>query len=247
MSTQPSPANSSPRPAAARRPGHVHQVVFVGYPKLLFVWPVILAGVAFWFLGGMGVSNEMLGWLYIAVVGVCFLALGVDIERNYAFFWLVLLAAGYFLGLWLRDVQGFTIFGDIYRALDNLNVSYDRSTGIAISLFLAVPYAIMLLWARLNDKWRISHNEFEHYSFGKMDDSLGRGAKRIRTSYPDVLELLLGMAGTLTVFDATGTRELRKIPHVMMLPLVRKKLDIILESTATTAENMGEEEDQPIG
>ena len=45
-----------------------------------------------------------------------------------------------------------------------------------------------------------------------MDDSLGRGAKTIRSSFPDVLELVLGIAGTLIVYNATGTKELRRIP-----------------------------------
>lgn len=234
---------------------HVHEVVFVGYPKLLYMWPVMLAGVVFWFLGGVGwaaaspasaphnvFTAELLGWLYVLILGTCILAIGIDVERNYAFFWLVLVAATYFLGLWLRDVQNITVFGDLYRLLDKLDVRYDRNLGIAISAFLSVPYIIMMIWSRLNDKWRITHNEFEHFSFGKMDDSLGRGAKRIRTSYPDVLEMLLGMAGTLTVYDATGTRELRKIPNVMGLPFIRKKLDVILETTATLPHQAEEEE-----
>ena len=76
-----------------------------------------------------------------------------------------------------------------------------------------------------------------------MDDSLGRGAKTIRTSFPDVFELLLGLAGTLVIYNATGTKELRRIPHVMFLPFVRKRLNKILEKTAITAAQMEEEED----
>jgi hypothetical protein len=220
---------------------HMHQVVFIGYPKLLFMWPVILAGPVFYFLAPH-MNPESLGWLYIIILGTCVLAIGIDVNRNFAVFWLVAIAATYFLGLWLRDAKQITVFGDIYRMLDNLNVQYDRGLGLALTIFLSVPYAIMLVWARLNDKWRITHNEFEHHSFGRMDDSLGRGAKRIRTSYPDLLELVLGLAGTLTVYDATGQRELRKIHNVMFLPLVRKKLDTILETTAVTQGAMEEEE-----
>jgi len=114
---------------------------------------------------------------------------------------------------------------------------------LAVSIILLVPYLLMLLWGRINDRWRITHNEFEHYSFGRMDDSLGRGAKTIRTYYPDVFELLLGLAGTLIVYNATGTRELRRIPHVMLLPLVRKRLNRILETVSITTAQMEEEED----
>ena len=97
---------------------------------------------------------------------------------------------------------------------------------------------------RLNDSWRITHNEFEHRSFGRADDSLGRGAKNIRTSYTDILEFLLGLAGTLVVYDATGTRELRRIPHVALLPLVRRRLNRILEATAIVGLPTDEQEEE---
>jgi len=268
----------------------VHEVVFVTYPKLLFIWPLILAGLVFYPFGtphrpisasvaaleagqvsppadapatdelatessasGGGPAEpadrffsdrlEGLGWAYVWIAVVVLLTLGIDIGRNQAAFWLVLVAAIWVLGLWLQDAKGFTVFGDVYRWLADLNVQYNRNLALALSIIMLVPYLIMIGWAYINDRWRITHNEFEHYSFGKMDDSLGRGAKTIRTSFPDVLELLLGLAGTLIVYNATGTRELRRIPHVMFLPFIRKRLNKILEKTAITAAQMEEEEE----
>lgn len=186
---------------------------------------------------------EVLGWIYIWVAVLVLLTLGVDVDRNMAIFWIVLFGLVWVLGLWLRDVKGFTFFGDIYAWFADRDVQYDRQLGLVLSLLLLVPYVLMLGWARINDRWRITHNEFEHYAFGKMDDSLGRGAKTIRTVFPDVFELLLGAAGTLIVFNATGTQELRRIPHVMFLPMVRKRLNKILETTAITTAQMEEEED----
>ncbi len=232
--------------SSKKKAEEIHEVVFIAYPKLLFVWPLIAAGVLFWFIAGMGADHEVLGWLYLGILSVVTLTLGVDINRNQAVFWVFVVGAMFFLGLWLRDVQNFTLFGDIYKAFANLDVQYDRAFGLTFSMILLVPYCLMLLWARLNDKWRITHNEFEHYSLGKMDDSLGRGAKTIRTSYPDVLELLLGLAGTLVVYNATGTTELRRIPHVMFLPLVRKRLDKVLERMAITTGALAEEEEEDV-
>jgi hypothetical protein len=268
-----------------------HEVVFVAYPKLLFVWPLILAGLGFYPFGAphhpisasvaayevaqvsqsadapaedaaasrpaetessptepadpfLSGRLEGLGWAYIWIAVLVLLTLSVDIGRNQAAFWLVLVAAIWVLGLWLQDTKGFTVFGDIYRWFAGLDVQYNRSLALALSIVMLVPYLIMIAWAYINDRWRITHNEFEHYSLGKMDDSLGRGAKTIRTSFPDVLELLLGLAGTLIVYNATGTKELRRIPHVMFLPLVRKRLNKILEKTAITAAQMEEEEEE---
>jgi hypothetical protein len=199
-------------------------------------------------------EHEVLGWIYLIVLFLVLLTVGVDVERNYAAFWAVALAAVWLLGLWLRDVQGITIFGDIYRFFAKLNVSYDRGLGLALSLILAVPYFSMLLWAQLNNRWRITHNEFEHYSWGRVDDSLARGAKRVRTTYPDVLELLLCGAGTLIVYSATGRSELRRIHNVPLLFLKKRRIDRILEQMlvttpqqSTTAAAEAEEEDQSSG
>lgn len=266
---------------------NVHEVVFVTYPKLLFVWPVILFGyVFFWFAPPLqptadelvkleqraatgAVVEEMLpattqpdeaaapkpldpyvsgwleglGWAYILTALLVFLTLGVDIGRNYAAFWVLLVVLIIVGGMWLSDTRGITILGDIYRGFDALDVQYNRSFALAMSIALTIPYAVMLFWARLNDRWRITHNEFEHYSFGRSDDSLGRGAKSIRTEFPDVFELLLGLAGTLIVYNATGSRELRRIPHVMFLPFVRSRLNKILERTAITTGIYDDEED----
>ena len=278
----PLPSVTAPAPAKNETPPpghHVHEVAFVSYPKLLFFWPLLLAGFVFWPLGKPAQPQpaapapaaalhaapaaatpstapaaassaapgshrlHVLGWLYLWVAVLVFLTLGVDVDRNQAAFWFILVAAIYILGMWLHDVKHFTLFGDVYRWFVGLNVQYDRSFGLALSILLLVPYLIMIGWGRFNDRWRITHNEFEHFAFGRLDDSLGRGAKTIRSSYPDMFELLIGLAGTLVVYNATGTQELRRIPHVMLLPFVRKRLNRILETTSVTASQTEDEED----
>lgn len=240
------------------KPQREHSVVFHEYPKLIFAYPLILMGLLFYFITSAESSPlklEILGWIYLWTVLLVVLTLGVDLERNQAIFWVVLFALFYVLGRWLEDVKGFTFFGEIYTFFDNRNVRYDRGLGLAISLILAVPYVGMLLWARVQDKWRITHNEFEHYSFGRADDSLARGAKRVRSTYPDLLELMLLGAGTLIVYSATGRTELRRIHHVPLLPLLRQRINRILETTSVTsisdhqAEIIEEEgeEDEPEG
>ncbi len=278
----PPPSNVPTEPPKAKapvEPAALHEVTFVAYPKLLFTWPLILAGFLFWFIGepvtpsaatapptaGAAqvqaqqtgespspvtsrpvVSKRLgwLGWIYLWIAIIVLLTLGVDVDRNTAAFWILLVVAIWVLGLWLRDVKGFTLFGDIYRWFAGLGVQYDRALGLALSIILLVPYIIMMGWGRLNDRWRITHNEFEHFSFGKLDDSLGRGAKTVRTFYPDVFELLLGLAGTLVVYNASGTRELRRIPNVLFLPFIRKRLDLILARTAITTATTEEEEEE---
>lgn len=240
MSTQPNPGAGGvvakdEAPLSGIVKEHVHSVSFVAYPKLLFIWPLILVGFVFWFIPDPAGSSEALGWAYITVALIVVLTLGVDIDRNQAIFWFVLIGLFWFIGLWLRDAQNIPVLSWIVNAARSFGVKYDRGLGLGLSVVLVIPYTLMLLFAWINDRWRITHNEFEHYSFGRRDDSLGRGAKTIRSEYPDVLEMLLGAAGTLIVYNASGQQELRRIPHVLFLPWVRKRLNRVLETMAVSA------------
>ncbi len=219
-----------------------HEVKFYTYPKFLFCWPLIVMGLV---LGALdywaGADAETLAWIWGITLLIVLLTVGFDLNRNYTIFWLVLIGGIWILIIWLRDVKGVKIFSDIYNFFADVDPAYSRSLGLIVSIALTVLYFVMWVWTRLNSKWRITHNEFEHYQFGRMDDSLARGAKRIRASYPDFFELLLCLAGDLIIFDSTGRREIRRIPHVPLLPLVKKRINLILETTAVTP---GEVEDE---
>jgi len=227
----------------------VHEVVFHTYPKLLFIWPIIVAGFLFWPIAGWDwVNLESLGWVYLLLSVVVILTIGVDIERNHAAFWLAAIGMFFFLGLWLSEKTGFTFFGNIFNFFEDQEVAYNRGFGLSMSLLLLIPYSAMIVWARMQHRWRITHNEFEHYAWGRADDSLARGAKRVRSTYPDLLELLLFGSGTLIVYSATGRSELRRIPHVPMIFRVRKRVNRLLEATAVTQPQardiLAEEEEQ---
>ncbi len=215
-----------------RRLKRANEVVFHTFPKLIFAWPLIVAGFAFWPLASMGVSSEVLGWTYLLITGMVILTIGIDIERNYAVFWFVVALALFFLGKWLSNYDAFTLFGDAYTWFAERDVTYDPALGLCLSIFLMVPFVVMMLWTRLQHRWRITHNEFEHYAFGRADDSLARGAKRVRSTYPDLLEFLICGAGTLIVYSATGRTELRRIPHVPLIFLIRRRINKLLEYTA---------------
>jgi hypothetical protein len=223
------------------------EVVLHSYPKLVFSWLLILLGfVLFPVSKWEWIDAETLGWIYGVVLVVTLMTIGIDVNRNAMFFWIAVVAAAWFLGLWLRDVKGVTFFGNFYRFLADLDPAYSRGFGLLVSLALSVPFVLMLGWTRVNDKWRITRNEFEHYEFGKADDSLARGAKRVLSRYPDLFEFVLGFAGELVVYDATGQRELRRIPHVLFLPSAMKRINRILEKTAVEA-HLAEEEEAAAG
>ncbi len=225
----------------------LHEVTFYTYPKLLFIWPLILMGFLLWPIDKLQwVYPEVLAWFWGITLMLVLITIGVDLNRNYSIFWLVIIAGFWILILWLRDVKHFTLFGHIYRFFADLDPTYSRNLGLIISIPLCIIWIIMWAWTRINCKWRITHNELEHYQFGRMDDSLARGAKRIRTSYPDLFELLICLAGDLEIYDASGKRLLRRIEHVPLLPIIKKKINILMESTAVTQELLDEEASQDV-
>jgi len=229
---------AKPKPKTRKAPKPITQVVFHTYPKLVFIWPVIAAGLVLWPIVSLWHADaEVVGWVYLLVVSLVFITIGIDLERDHAVFWLVTFLAIFFAGKYLdATFETFTLVGDAYRFFANLDVQYNVAFGKALSFLLIPPYLVMLVYARLQHRWRITHNEFEHYSWGRADDSLARGAKRVRSTFPDLLELLLCGAGTLVVYSATGRTELRRIPHVPMILLVRRRLNRLLESTSVTAQ-----------
>lgn len=248
MSTTPAPSSPADAKPAGKTDSRVHEVVFVAYPKILFLWPIILAGYAFAiFTGALNDdARETVGWIYLTILALVLIAVSVDVNRNQAIFLGVLVFAVWILGLYLDAVKSIPVFGWIFSWFAALDVRYDRAFGLALSVVMSIPFVLLIGVSHLNDRWRITHNEFEHYSFGKMDDSLGRGAKIIRTEFPDMFELLLGGAGTLIVYNASGTQELRRIPHVMFLPMVRRKLNTILERVAVENVVTRDEEEEAL-
>ena len=113
----------------------------------------------------------------------------------------------------------------------------------AFALFGGVLYLIMFINARVNQRWRIGRNEIEHFAMLSKDDSLGRGAKRIITSYPDFLELLLCGAGTIQIYSAQGGVLLRSIPNVPLLFFRSDAISRILEATEISPTSGDEEVD----
>jgi hypothetical protein len=226
--------------ASTKETKSAHQVVFYSYPKLIFIWPLMILGPALWPIGAIPSIETGLGWAYLLALFLVILTLGVDLERNYAFVWIVVFGAIFFAVLWLGSSLQVPIFRNIYQFFEGLDIKYSRGFGLGLSILLAPPYIAMIVWSRLQHKWRITHNEFEHYSWGRSDDSLARGAKRVRSTYPDLLELLLCGAGTLIVYSATGRSELRRIPHVPLLFLVRRRINRLMERTAIISDTSDE-------
>lgn len=243
---RPDPAYAEAKRAQDKRRRDASQIVFFSYPKFLYAWPLILLAAVFPLLGGL-VSPGVEGWIFLITVLTVLMAMGFDLSRNLAISWLVTIVAIAFCIMWLKDARNVIFFSEIGNHLASKSPVISRDWQYLFALFGGLLYLIMILNARINQRWRITHNEIEHYSMLSKDDALGRGAKRVITSYPDFLELLLCGAGTIQIYSAQGGMLLRNISNVPWLIFRSAKISRILEATEVTASKGDEEEGQDGG
>ncbi|MEI6604395.1 MAG: hypothetical protein WCP35_03725 [Verrucomicrobiota bacterium] len=237
---------AGPRPAAGppakattgnRRPVP-SQIVFYSYPKFLYTWPVIFLAVL---LPLLGINPQVEGWIFVISLLTVLMAMGFDLSRNLTISWGAAILASIFCLLWLKDAKHVVVFGQIGQHLSSKVPLISHDWLNLFGLFGGILYFIMFIDVRINQRWRISHNEIEHFAMLSKDDSLGRGAKRFITSYPDFLELLLCGAGTIQIYSAQGGIQLRSIPNVPWLFFRSARISQILESTEVSASS-GEED-----
>ncbi|KAB2638052.1 MAG: hypothetical protein DVB25_08710 [Verrucomicrobia bacterium] len=228
------------KPAKPPRPVP-SQIVFYSYPKFLYTWPVILLALVLPQFGEHLLNPQLEGWIFVITLLTVLMAMGFDLSRNLTITWGVALLASVFCLLWLKDAKNVVVFSQIGHHLASKNPLISHDWLDLFGLFGGLLYLIMYIDVHVNQRWRISHNEIEHFAMLSKDDSLGRGAKRFITSYPDFLELLLCGAGTIQIYSAQGGILLRSIPNVPWLFFRSKRISQILESTEVSAAS-GEED-----
>ena len=228
------PATPASKSALEKKRRERSHVIIHSYPKYVYVWPLVLLSAVFAISGSKFhsvLSPVCQGWLFLGALVLVLMAIGFDLSRNLTISWCVTIVAGVFCVLWLKDSKHVLFFSDIGKHLANRDPEISRDWEYLFAVFGGALYLIMFINARINQRWRIGRNEIEHFAMLSKDDSLGRGAKRIITSYPDFIELLLCGAGTIQIFSAQGGVLLRSIPNVPLLFFRSDAISRILEAT----------------
>jgi len=219
------------------------QIVFYSYPKFLYTWPVLFLALLFPLLPEGLINAQLEGWIFVITLLTVLMAMGFDLNRNLTITWGAAILASVFCLLWLKDAKNVVVFSQIGHHLSSKIPLISHDWLDLFGLFGGILYFIMFIDVRINQRWRISHNEIEHFAMLSKDDSLGRGAKRFITSYPDFLELLLCGAGTIQIYSAQGGIQLRSISNVPWLFFRSKQISQILESTEVSSTSAEEDVD----
>jgi hypothetical protein len=217
---------------------HDEKAVIYSYPPLVYIWPIIVLGYLLWLTDRFQwLSPKTEAWIYVIAFVVVLLTMGINVNRNMAVFWVVVIAAVWFFVLWLRGVKGFLFFDHIGRFFAHLNPTYSTDLGVLVSIFLSVVYVIVIVAAHINDKWVFTQNEIVHHAAFRGTNSLGRGAKGVSASYKDFFELALLLAGDVEVKTAQGNRVMARMNNVPFLLFRMRKIDRILETLSVTPGN----------
>jgi len=239
-------AKPAPEKVVARKAADERVVVY-SYPPLIYVWPVLVLGLVFWFTCKLTAPpHSVEAWIYIITTVLVLLTMGVDVNRNMAVFWVIVISAMSFCVLWLRDAKGFVVFDQIGHFFGQLKPQYSPEFGMITSIFLLVVYAVVHIGARINDKWVFSQNEIEHFAVFRGSNSLGRGAKGVKATYRDFFELIVMLAGDIEVRTAQGNRVLARINNVPFLVFKMRKIDRILSAYAVTPGAADEESSENV-
>lgn len=218
------------------------EITVYSYPKLVYVWPIIALGYVFLFSPSWDwVNSSTIAWIYLGVMVTVFLTVCIDLDRIASLLWLsliIIITLGYTV---IRLYFGATFLDDIGRWFASLSPDYPAQFCYVIGILLTIPYVIMIIGTRANNPWDISHNQIEHRSFLGKDDVHARGAKRVKVTYPDMLELLLLGSGTLTVYTAQGNHIIAEIRNIPLLIFRMGRIDRILEALEVSPQTIEEE------
>jgi hypothetical protein len=208
------------------------------HSKALFVWPLVPLAFLTALLGEVfGAHAEATSWLFFIGLALILTALVYDVGRASALIITLLLLVLALALLWLGASLNAPLFGALYGWLDGLDIQVNQGFVNLVAAFALLLLAVDLAGSRLVGRWILRPNEFESRSFGRRELSLARAGKSVTTSYDDLAELMLCLAGAIEIRDERGYLVAR-IPHVPLLPLKTARLDRILESPVVYTQSL---------
>lgn len=188
----------------------IDKVVIHPFPKVVLLWPVMLASLLFYFLGG-GVTEEAivhpsaLGWWWMVIFFFNMMIHTFDFGRT-NFIATIAVMGVVFLGLWVWDLQSETaVYGSIYAFFAEQKLDMHANFYAMLAGILAVLMVMAFITTRFN-YWVLSPNQLTH-KHGLLGDERHYPTMNmaVEKEIPDVFEWVLFGSGRLVFKPGTGS------------------------------------------
>jgi len=185
------------------------RIVIYPFPKVVLLWPVMVASLVFFFLGG-GVTEKALvdpatlGWWWSVLFFFNMLVHTFDFGRN-NFIATITCMGVVFLGLWVWDLQTeAAIYGSIYGFFSDNKVIADGNFYALMAGMLAILMIMAFITTRFN-YWILNPNQLTH-KHGILGDERHYATLNmaVEKEIPDIFEFLLFGSGRLVFKPGVG-------------------------------------------
>src|SRR3989339_127155 len=202
-------------------------VTFYYYPKFIFAWPLIVAGVLFWLLyfaiGSK--ADTTLGWIYQSILIIVVATLGIDLRFRHMLVCLVLVLL-LVVSLVALNLAGVDIYTGPFVILKLCNPYFDAGGALFVSIVLAILYILMYWWVHLFQKVHIDEGgEVIVSIYGESDITFLADNRVVNVDFPDVLErIMVPGTGALIITDRMSGKTLR-LENIPRLASLQKQME----------------------
>lgn len=221
------------------------EIKVYSYPRLIFVFPLIVTGYVFAALNHLGwLNHEFASWFGLTTLFLIIMALGLELSIKATCFWLLFVSFCWLGTAYLRLAMGINIFHKIGEYLFlKLDPSVSVDFWFLLSIIFTPIYLMIWIASHLDSQVTINHSEIIYKQMGGQRQIVERETSELDAEYPNTLAKVLCGAGSLIMIYSRGQETVRKVFHNVpwlwfTMPLI---LEIIRSKEVITAEQEGKE------
>lgn len=229
MQTQNAPTAGPMRPSP-KRPAKLERVVIRSYPKVVFLYPTliaaIVAGLGMWLDWG---SGSLWGHVFLIVFSINLVVLSFDFPRTTSLTLFFLIVAGVLGAILINQQEEFFPWLEQHSRRLTPSANGEFYAVIAVVLFaIFVLVAIIHLWF---DYWEVLSNELIHHHgiLGSLERLPAPGIT-LEKEITDVFEFLLLGAGRLVITPTSAGRPI-VLENVPRIERVERQIKAVLGVT----------------
>ncbi len=223
------------QPKERKKPEEINQVIIRPWPKMVFLYPLLILSLVFGllrvFLPDNAELSATLAVYWLLVFGFNLFIMAFEFNRLRSITILSLVVALVVILLYVGKETEISLLSGISGFVIGLEPGANARFYFGVAITLGIMFLIMFIHTRF-DYWEVTHNELRHYH-GILGNVERYPAPHLRFTKEinDVVEFVLMLSGTLVLFPASESRtiHLDNVPHINR---IEKHLEHLLSRMA---------------